>query len=298
MPGPNEDSPSNFRYRELSGDIAQTHLAFGWRTPAALHVDTPHLDVAAAVLAMGRSSRLYRAVRERRYASSVSAYNYTPTELGVFVAETEGPPERAWDAARATWSEIQAFGETGPVEAELERTRRMTDARWSRRLETMDGQANFLAEWEALGDWHLAAEYYERAMSATPAQVRDAAARYLNASDAAFLVYRPNAAPVFAANTAAGAPCSPKAVSASLRRTKHHAPPPSSRATTQRSIQVSTGSTASALAAMFLCSSNPVLARRSCTSVCSHSVALRRSLTHRSACRHCWCAARSRARHS
>ncbi len=203
VPGPNEDSPSNFRYRELSGDIAQTHLAFGWRTPGALHVDTPLLDVAGAVLAMGRSSRLYRAVRERRHAASVSAYNYTPTELGVFVAETEGPPERAWDAARATWSEIQAFGETGPVEAELERTRRMTDARWSRRLETMDGQANFLAEWEALGDWHLAAEYYERAMSATPAQVRDAAARYLAASDAALLVYRPNAAPVFAANTAA-----------------------------------------------------------------------------------------------
>lgn len=203
MPGPNEDSPADFRYRELTGDIAQTHLAFGWRTPAALHVDTPFLDVAGAVLALGRSSRLYRAVRERRYASTVSAYNYTPTELGVFVAETEGPPERAWDAARATWSEIQAFAETGPVEAELERTRRMTDARWSRRLETMDGQANFLAEWQALGDWQLAVEYYERIMSATPAQVHEAAARYLTASNAALLVYRPNAAPAFAADTAA-----------------------------------------------------------------------------------------------
>jgi len=67
----------------------------------------------------------------------------------------------------------------------------------------MDGQANFLAEWEALGDWHLAAEYYERTMSATPAQVRDAAARSLTASDVALLVYRPSAAPVFAADTAA-----------------------------------------------------------------------------------------------
>jgi zinc protease len=198
--GPNEDGQSGFRYRELSGDIAQTHLAFGWRTPGALHPDTPALDVAGAVLAMGRSSRLYRAVRERRFASSVSAYNYTPTEIGVFGAEAEGPPERAWDAARATWTEIQAFAEAGPAEAELERTRRMTDARWSRRLETMDGQANVLAEWEALGDWHLAVEYYQRAMSANAAEVRDAAARYLSPSDAAFLVYRPSAAPVFAAD--------------------------------------------------------------------------------------------------
>ncbi|MGQ0642241.1 MAG: M16 family metallopeptidase [Gemmatimonadaceae bacterium] len=198
VPGPNEEAFSGFRYRELSGDIAQTHLALGWRTPGALDNDTPALDVAGAVLAMGRSSRLYRAVRERRYASSVSAYNYTPTEIGVFGAETEGPPERAWDAARATWTEVQAFAEFGPAAAELERTRRMTDARWSRRLETMDGQANVLAEWEALGDWRLAGEYYERALSATEMEVRDVAARYLTASNAALLVYRPAAAPAFA----------------------------------------------------------------------------------------------------
>lgn len=198
--GPNEDAPSTFRYRELSGDIAQTHLAFGWRTPGALHRDTAPLDMAGAVMAMGRSSRLYRAVRERRFASSVSAYNYTPTEIGVFGADTEGPPERAWEAARATWTEILAFGEMGPTEPELQRTRRMTDARWSRRLETMDGQANLLAEWEALGDWRLAAEYYERAMSATAAEVADVAARHLSASTAAFLVYRPEAAPAFAAD--------------------------------------------------------------------------------------------------
>ncbi|HJU72376.1 MAG TPA: pitrilysin family protein [Gemmatimonadaceae bacterium] len=196
--GPNEQGTSGFRYRELKGDIAQTHVAFGWRTPGALHSDTPLLDVAGAVLAMGRSSRLYRAVRERRFASSASAYNYTPTDIGVFGAETEGPPERAWDAAKAVWSEIQSFTAHGPAEAELERTRRLTDARWSRRLETMDGQANLLAEWEALGDWRLVAEYYERITSATAEQVRDAAARYLSPNDVALLVYRPDAAPVFA----------------------------------------------------------------------------------------------------
>ena len=198
VPGPNEEGPSGFRYREMAGDIAQTHLAFGWRTPEALHADTPPLDVAGAVLAMGRSSRLYRAVRERRYASSVMAYNYTPTDLGVFGAEAEGPPERAWDAAKAIWTEIQAMGELGPTEAELERTRRMTDARWSRRLETMDGQANLLAEWEALGDWRLAGEYYDRAMSTTAPEVREVAERYLSPANVALLVYRPNAAALFA----------------------------------------------------------------------------------------------------
>ncbi|MGQ0538648.1 MAG: M16 family metallopeptidase [Gemmatimonadaceae bacterium] len=202
-PGPNETAPSGFRYRELHGDIAQTHVALGWRTAAALHADTPLLDVAGAALALGRSSRLYRAVRERKLASSVTAYNYTPTEIGVFGAEAEGPPERAREAAAAMWSEITALGATAPAPAELERVRRVTAARWVRRLETMDGQATFLAEWEALGDWRLSADYYERFMSAAPRDVLAVASRYLVPDQAALLVYRPSAASVFAADAAA-----------------------------------------------------------------------------------------------
>lgn len=202
-PGETESGAPGFRYRELHGDIAQTHLAFGWRTAGAMHADTPLLDVAASLLVMGRASRLYRAVRERRYASSVSAYNYTPTEIGVFGIETEGPPERAWEAARAIWTELHAFTDSGPTAGELERTRRLTDARWSRRLETMEGQANLLAEWEALGDWRLSAEYYERTMSASAQDVRDAAQRYLDPAHTALMVYRPSAAPTFAVDTLA-----------------------------------------------------------------------------------------------
>ncbi|MDQ3673232.1 MAG: insulinase family protein, partial [Gemmatimonadota bacterium] len=78
-PGPIEAERAGFRYQELAGDIAQTQLVIGWRTPGTLDADTPALDVAASLLATGRASRLYRAVRERKLGSSVSAYNYTPT---------------------------------------------------------------------------------------------------------------------------------------------------------------------------------------------------------------------------
>src|SRR5690348_1800220 len=83
-PGLLEEGVSGFRYRELTGDIGQTQVAFGWRTPGTTHPDTPALDLLAAVLGSGRASRLYRSVRERRLASSISAYNYTPTQIGVF----------------------------------------------------------------------------------------------------------------------------------------------------------------------------------------------------------------------
>jgi zinc protease len=198
FPGEREAGRPGRRYRERAGDIAQTQMALGWRTPGTRHDATPRLDLAAQVLAAGRASRLYRAVREKQLASHVSAYNYTPTELGVFVVHAEGEPERAHDAARAMWSELRALRESGVTASELHRAQRLFESRWLRRLETMEGQANFLAEWEALGDWRLADEYASRMMSATADEVTGAVREYLVPGDASLMVYRPETAIPFA----------------------------------------------------------------------------------------------------
>src|SRR4029078_5689516 len=80
VPGAAEGAHDDFRYREREGDVAQTQLVFGWRTPRTLHEDTPILDVAGYILGTGRASRLYRALRERQLASAVSAYKHTTTD--------------------------------------------------------------------------------------------------------------------------------------------------------------------------------------------------------------------------
>jgi zinc protease len=76
--GPQETTPPGFRVREWEGDIAQTELVFGWRTPGVEHPDAPALDLLATVLAGGRAARLVRATRDRRLVSTISAYDYTP----------------------------------------------------------------------------------------------------------------------------------------------------------------------------------------------------------------------------
>ena len=195
--GPVEVAPPGRRYRELTGDVAQTQVAFGWRTPAADHPDTVALDLAAMLLGSGRSSRLYRAVRERRFASDVSAYNYTPTDLGVFVVQLEGDPETAAPAAQAAWDQVLALRE-GAAGWEVAKAQRLFEARWLRRLESMDGQANYLADWEALGGWQLGAEYAERTLALSAADVRDAAGRHLDPRQASVMVYGPARAASFA----------------------------------------------------------------------------------------------------
>jgi zinc protease len=197
-PGPKEPDHSGFRYRELAGDIAQSELVIGWRTPGTLDPDTPVLDVAAALLGTGRASRLYRAVRERKLASSVSAYDYTPSELGVFVVQAEMEPAKTAAAGAAIWDQLRQLRE-GPIdEHELTRVRRIFEARWVRRLETAEGRANHLSEWEALGGWRLADDYFRHYMSATAGDVQRVAKKYLAAERAAALVYRPEKATIVA----------------------------------------------------------------------------------------------------
>jgi zinc protease len=191
-PGPVEPDRAGFRYRELAADIAQSQLVIGWRTPGSLHRDTATMDVAASLLATGRASRLYRAVRERKLASTISAYDYTPTELGVFVVHAETEPAKTVEAARAIWDQLRVLREERAEDHELERVRRIFEACWVRRLETAEGRANHLAGWEALGDWRLGAEYFDRFMSADAVSLQRAVNIYLPAEKAAALIYRPD----------------------------------------------------------------------------------------------------------
>jgi zinc protease len=181
----------DFRYQELDGDVRQTQAAIGWRTPGTADPDTPRLDLAAAVLGTGRSSRLYRAVRERSLASSAGAYDATPTELGVFTVHVEGDAATAADAARAAWGEVAALRAAGVGADELTRVQRVTAARAVRRLETMEGQASWLAEWESHGDWAMGEAYHDALLSASAAEVTEAARRWLAPDAAGAVVYRP-----------------------------------------------------------------------------------------------------------
>jgi zinc protease len=67
-------------------------------------------------------------------------------------------------------------------------------------METVEGQANLIADWQALGDWRLADDYLRRAFAVTPAQLHEVAQRYLDPDALTMLVYRPRGAAPFAAD--------------------------------------------------------------------------------------------------
>jgi zinc protease len=192
--GPAEPERTGFRWRELSGDVKQTRLEIGWRTQPTLHEDTPALDLLAVILGQGRAARLYRNVRDTGLASGVSAHNYTPTELGVFGVSAEVEPPDTKAALAAIFDTVATVAQDVQPD-EVERAQSIVEARMLRSLETMEGQANFIAEWQGVGDWHLGFEYLERLLSLQSGEVADVAARYLSRERAAVLAYRPTNAP-------------------------------------------------------------------------------------------------------
>ena len=198
--GAPEPERRGFRYRELEGDIRQSRTEWGWRTPGPLHEDTPALDVLSIALGHGRASRLYRHVRDAGLVSSISAYNYTPGDVGVFEIGAELDPNDTPDALAAIAAVLRDVAAHGFTEKEVERARNILEARVLQRLETVDGQANMIAEWQALGDWRLAETYLEQALAVTTADLHDVARRRLDPELLTLLLYRPRTAAMYGKN--------------------------------------------------------------------------------------------------
>ena len=188
---PEEPPRREVRARTLRGDITHAELVLGWRTVPPLHEDAPALDIAAAILGLGRGSWLYRALRETGIVTSVSAHNYAPTELGVFSISADLVPEKVPAAIDLIAEAVSRLTLLGPEPEDLERARTVFQARWARQLESMEGKASAVAAAEALEDVSFLDREYEALTGVTGDDVRSAAGRYLQPDNVATVAYLP-----------------------------------------------------------------------------------------------------------
>jgi zinc protease len=191
---PEEPEHREVRARTLRGDVSQAELVLGWRVVPPLHPDSTVLDLAAAVLASGRGSWLYRSLRDTGIVTWAAAHNYAPTELGVFSVSAELRPERLEAAVAGVAETVARLTLVGPGDEDLERARTLVRARWARRLESMEGRASALAAAEALEDVGLLDREYTRLGEITREEVREVAARYLTPDGVAGVAYLPKGA--------------------------------------------------------------------------------------------------------
>jgi zinc protease len=111
------------RYVLLEDDVRLPRLYMGWHSPPMFSDGDAAMDMAGAVLAEGKSSRLHRRlVYEEQVAQDVAAFQLSQ-ELGSrFIVIVTGRPDvELQDLEAAVRDEVARLAEEGPTEFEMER---------------------------------------------------------------------------------------------------------------------------------------------------------------------------------
>jgi len=176
--------------REVMFDqVSQTFLYKFWNTPPEGSTDADLLAIAGHILGGGKTSRLYeRLVYRERLADTVSAGGSAFEIAGLFsvTASVKAGVEQARVEA-AIDEELRRFIAKGPTHEELERARTSLRAAFLKGLERIGGfggKADVLAACEVYeGNPGCYRRSLELLGTATAAQVREAAARWLARGD-------------------------------------------------------------------------------------------------------------------
>jgi len=189
---PMEPERRGFRYQRMEADIRQKLFVIGYHAPHMLHEDTPALVMAGNILSDGRSSRLYRKLREeKRLVSSIEAEYEGFSELGIFTLNGDSLEPDPLEAERAVFDELQRLIDSDIQPEELKRVKTRLQSSNLFEMEETLGMAKKLANAEAYGDYHLVDTHFERLQAMTNDRIREAVWKYLNPENATLVEYLP-----------------------------------------------------------------------------------------------------------
>ena len=125
----------------LEDNVELPRLYLGWLTPAMFKDGDADLDLAADVLANGKTSRLYRRlVFEERIATDVSAAQNSREISGLLqLAATAAPGHTLAELERGIDEEIGRLAEEGPTADEIARCQAQAEAQFMFQLQSVGG---------------------------------------------------------------------------------------------------------------------------------------------------------------
>ncbi|MEM1440757.1 MAG: pitrilysin family protein [Verrucomicrobiota bacterium] len=164
---------------EFPTDLYRRRLA--WPIPDGSHPDVPAIDLLTSILGDGRSSRLYREIREKKQlAHSVGTYAYTPSFAGQLIVSLDTEAEKVDEAEAAVWELLEEFLENGATAEELEKAKRQALASQFSTLTDMRGQASDLgSNWLATRNLDYTRDYVRDLQEVTLDQLATVAKTYL-----------------------------------------------------------------------------------------------------------------------
>ncbi|MFB3920352.1 MAG: M16 family metallopeptidase [Terriglobia bacterium] len=174
-------------HRQFMQDrVPQARIYKVWNTPEWGSADNDYLDEVTDVLALGKTSRLYkRLVYDDQIATNVQAFIY-PKEIAgqvVLMAQARPGVELA-KVEKAMDEELAKFLREGPTAEELQRVKAQKHADFIRGVERIGGfggKSDVLAQNQVYaGDADFYKVTQKRLMAATAEDLRDTARRWLS----------------------------------------------------------------------------------------------------------------------
>jgi zinc protease len=158
-----------------------TRLSLAWHIPEITHPDVPAIDLLSTILGDGRSSRLYRRVREQAgLAYGVSAFSYTPGDPGLFGIDATVEPAKRDVAQELILKILDEIKETGVTDEELAKAKKISLSHHLGSLTTMRGQASDLgSNWFLTRNLDFTRDYLAAVQKVTREDIRRVTAKYL-----------------------------------------------------------------------------------------------------------------------
>ena len=170
----------------LEDRVELPRVYISWLTPAMFAEGDAELDLAADLLANGKTSRLYRRlVFEERIATDVSAAQNSREIAGFLqLAATAAPGHSLSELERAIVEEVAKLAAEGPTDDEIERGRVQAEAQFMFRLQTVGGFGGKSDQLNAyntfVGDPAFFDRDRERYRAVTKDLLKDRVERFLN----------------------------------------------------------------------------------------------------------------------
>ncbi|MDQ7822634.1 MAG: pitrilysin family protein [Candidatus Eremiobacteraeota bacterium] len=161
------------------GTTSYVELAFP--APPVKSGDMHALAVVDAILAGGKSSRLYRALVERGLASSVGASLWENVDPGMYsIVAAVAPGKSPEEVEKAILDALERFQNEPLRPRELEKAVNGVKASFYRARESTTTQAEYLAWYEAIYTYRYFDDFLEGVKRVSEPEVKKAALRYLD----------------------------------------------------------------------------------------------------------------------
>jgi zinc protease len=158
-----------------------THLELAWHIPEVTNPDVPALDLLSTILGDGRSSRLYRRVREEAgLAYRISAFSYTPGDPGLFGIDVTLDPKKREAAEQLVLRILDEVKQAGVTTEELMKAKKISLSHHLGVLTTMRGQASEIgSNWLLTRNLDFSRDYLGAVQNVTLDDIKRVAAQYL-----------------------------------------------------------------------------------------------------------------------